>query len=148
MIRFLRTGKRNQPSFKIVVTEKQNASNRGRFLEEVGTYNPLTKLRSLNAERIKHWLSKGAKATDTVHNLLVKESVIEGAKIAVHKKSKKMALEATAPQTQIPAPPVTVPESPVVTEEQKEATAEVVEPTASVEKTESPEQQTEQPKQE
>ena len=89
VIRLLRTGKKNQPSFKVVVTEKRNPPRGGRFIEQVGTYNPLTKERALNKERIQYWMSKGAQPSDTVYNMLVKNGVLEGSKIPVHKKSKK-----------------------------------------------------------
>jgi len=89
VIRFLRIGKRNQPSFKIVVTDKRRAPRGGRFVEEVGFWNPLTKKKSLKAERIKYWISKGAKPSDTVYNLLISGKIIQAKKIAVHKKSKK-----------------------------------------------------------
>lgn len=90
-IRLLRQGKRNQPFFKIVVVDKRNAPKSGKFIEEVGFYNPITKEKRLKVERIKYWLSKGVKTSDTVHNLLVKEGIIKGKKIPVHsfKKSKK-----------------------------------------------------------
>lgn len=89
VIRFLPIGKKNQPTFRIVVTEKKNAPRAGRRVENLGSYNPLTKKISVKKERILYWLSKGAKCSDSVHNLLVKEKVIEGKKIDVHKKSKK-----------------------------------------------------------
>lgn len=89
VIRFLRTGKKNQPFFRIVVTDKKNPPRGGRFLEVVGFFNPLTKEKNLKTERIKHWLSVGAQASDTVHNLLVAEKIIEEKKIDVHKKPKK-----------------------------------------------------------
>ena len=89
VIRFFRVGKKNQPSFKIVVTEKQKSSTKGRFVEEVGFYNPLTKEKVLKQDRIKYWLSVGAKPSATVHNLLISEKIVEGGKIAVHKKAKE-----------------------------------------------------------
>ena len=89
VIRLLRIGKKNQPSFKIVVTEKRNPPRGGRFVEQVGTYNPLTKERALNKERIQYWMSKGAQPSNTVYNMLVKDGILEGSKISVHKKSKK-----------------------------------------------------------
>lgn len=89
VIRLFRVGKKNQPSFKIVVTDKRRPPRGGRFVEEVGFYNPLTKEKVLRGERIKYWLSVGAKLSDTVHNLLVSEKIIEGKKIAVQKKAKK-----------------------------------------------------------
>ncbi len=89
VIRLFRVGKKNQPSFKIVVTDKKKASTKGRFVEELGFYNPLTKEKVLKPERIKYWLSVGAKPSDTIYNLLVSEKIIEGKKIDVHKESKK-----------------------------------------------------------
>lgn len=89
VIRLFRIGKKNQPSFKIVVTDKRNPPRGGRFVEEVGFFNPLTKEKILKAERIKYWLSVGAKPSDTVYNLLISEKIIEGEKIKKHKKPKK-----------------------------------------------------------
>jgi len=89
VIRLFRVGKKNQPSFKIVVTDKRSKPRAGRFIEEVGFWNPLTKEKILSGERIKYWLSVGAKPSPTVHNLLVSEKIIEGKKISVHKKAKK-----------------------------------------------------------
>lgn len=97
VIRLFRVGKKNQPSFKIVVTDKKKASRRGRFVEEVGFYNPLTKEKVLRNERIKYWLSVGAKPSDTIHNLLISEKIIEGEKIDVHKKTKKSAKTTSVP---------------------------------------------------
>jgi len=103
VIRFLRAGKRNQPFYKIVVTDKKNPPRGGRFNEQVGFWNPLTKEKKLNADKIKNWIKNGAKPSPTVFNLLVKEKIIEGKKIAVHKKSKKPA-EAQAAVPAVPAP--------------------------------------------
>ena len=88
-IRLFRTGKKNQAFFKIVVTDKRRPPKGGRFVEEVGFLNPLTKEKRLKKERIKYWLSAGAKPSDTVHNLLIKEKILEDKKIPVHKKKKK-----------------------------------------------------------
>jgi len=88
-IRFLRVGKKNQPAFKIVVINAKRAPQSGKFVEEVGFFNPLTKEKVLRKERILYWLSKGAKPSDSVFNLLVAEKIIKGKKIPVHKKPKK-----------------------------------------------------------
>jgi small subunit ribosomal protein S16 len=117
VIRFLRVSKKNQPSFKIVVVDKRRSSKSGRFLEEVGFYNPLTKEKVLKAERIKYWLSKGVQPSPTVHNLLIKEKILEGKKIPVHKKPKKKeekAVPEKAPEKK---------EEKVVQEEKKEEPA-------------------------
>ncbi|PIV42539.1 MAG: 30S ribosomal protein S16, partial [Candidatus Nealsonbacteria bacterium CG02_land_8_20_14_3_00_40_11] len=84
VIRFFRQGKKNQPSFKIVVTDKRKSSTGGRFVEDVGFYNPITKEKNLKAERIKYWISVGAKPLETVHNLLVSGKIIEGKKIKIY----------------------------------------------------------------
>jgi small subunit ribosomal protein S16 len=88
VVRFFRVGKKNQPSFKIIVTDKKNPPRGGKFIEEVGFWNPLTKEKVLRKERIQYWLSVGAKPSASVYNLLVSEKVIEGEKIPVHKKIK------------------------------------------------------------
>jgi len=80
VIRLFRTGKKNQPSFKIVVTEKTNAVSRGRFTEEVGFYNPTTKERILRKDRVEYWLNKGAQPSDTVYNMMIAEKMVEGKK--------------------------------------------------------------------
>lgn len=89
VIRFFRVGKVNQPSFKIVVTDKRRPARAGRFVEELGNWNPLTKEKVLKQERIKYWLSVGAKPSPSVFNLLVSEKIIEGKKIPKHKKAKE-----------------------------------------------------------
>ena len=122
-IHFFRVGKKNQAFFKIVVAEKGKPTRAGRFVEELGTYNPITKEKVLKQDRIKYWLSVGAQASNTVHNLLISEKIIEGKKIDVHKKSKKIAEKPTAPaapasQTTTPVPevkPAPAPAAPVPT---------------------------------
>jgi small subunit ribosomal protein S16 len=104
VIRFFRIGKRNQPSFKVVVTEKKNPPRAGRFVEQVGFYNPETKETILQKDRIQYWISKGAQPSPTAYNLFIKNGIIEGKKIAVHKKSKKAAV-APAPAVATPVAP-------------------------------------------
>jgi small subunit ribosomal protein S16 len=86
VIRLFRTGKKNQPFFKIVVVDKRKSSIKGPYLEKVGFYNPLTKEKMLKKERVKYWLSVGAKPSATVHNLLISQKIIEGKKIPLEKK--------------------------------------------------------------
>jgi small subunit ribosomal protein S16 len=79
-IRLFRVGKKKQPSYKVVVTNKQNPPQGGQFIEQVGFYNPLTNEKTLKEDRIKYWLSVGAQTSDTVHNMLITEKIIEGEK--------------------------------------------------------------------
>jgi small subunit ribosomal protein S16 len=80
VIRFQRAGKKNQPSFRVALTEKKRGPQR-KYLEELGFYNPRNKSSQLNSERILYWLERGAKASATCHNLFIKEGIISGAKI-------------------------------------------------------------------
>lgn len=85
IIRLNKTGKKNSPNFRIILTEKTAAPQSGKFLEVLGSYNPRSATGkreiTLKKERISHWLSKGVQVSDTVHNLLLSEGVIKGAKI-------------------------------------------------------------------
>ena len=82
-IRMQRTGRINMPSFRIVVTEHTASPKAGKFIEKLGTYDPKSKQRTLATERVKYWMSVGAKPSDTVHNMLVSLGVISGKKINV-----------------------------------------------------------------
>jgi small subunit ribosomal protein S16 len=82
-IRLQRVGRKHEPSFRLVLTDSKNSAKSGRFKEILGSYDPRTPKDSLNSERINYWLSQGASATDTVHNLLVKHRVINAKKIDV-----------------------------------------------------------------
>ncbi len=100
VIRLSRFGKKNQPFFKIVVNDSRRSAKAGRFIEKVGILNPLKKIRQLDKERIKYWLSVGAKPSDTVHNLLVSEKIIQAKKIAKHNKPKKKEEDKSAPKSE------------------------------------------------
>lgn len=95
IIRLHREGRKNENTFRVVVTEKQNAA-KGKFLEILGFYDPRLKSKKLNAERIAHWISKGAKTSDTVHNLLVSSGMIPGPKKAIKIKKKESVAPAVA----------------------------------------------------
>lgn len=94
VIRFQRVGRTNDPAFRLVVTEHQNRPQ-GKHLELLGSYHPKTKEKRFKAERIKHWLSHGAKLSVSAHNLLLKENVITGKPIPI-KMKKQAAAEAPA----------------------------------------------------
>jgi len=87
-IRLQRIGRKNDPAFRVVLTDSKNSTKSGRFLEIVGTYNPKAGETNFNADRIKYWMSKGAKLSDTMHNFLVHQKIIEGKKVNVLPKKK------------------------------------------------------------
>jgi len=78
-----RTGRINVPTYRIVVIEHARATKAGKFVEQVGSYDPKSKRRSLKADRIKYWISVGAQPSPTVHNMLISEKIISGKKINV-----------------------------------------------------------------
>lgn len=82
MIRFQRIGRKNDAAFRIAVLEKTAGPKAGKYVDLVGTYNPKTKATTLNAESIKKWMSSGAQVSPSVHNLLVKNGVIDAPKTA------------------------------------------------------------------
>jgi len=73
-IRLARHGAKKKPFYRIVVADSESPRD-GRFLENVGTYDPLYDPAKiiLKTERIQYWMDQGAKPSDTVRNLLKKE---------------------------------------------------------------------------
>jgi small subunit ribosomal protein S16 len=96
-IKLQRVGKKHQPSYRLVVAEKRSKMA-GPPVEDLGSYNTFNKKSAINKERVSHWLRVGAQPTTTVHNFLVKEGVLAGAKMAV-KMKKKAAVEKPAAET-------------------------------------------------
>ena len=86
-IRLTRRGKKNSAFFRVVVAE-HTSPIKGKFLENLGFFNPHTKEKEFKADRIKYWIEKGAQCSDTVHNLLVSNGVVSGPKRAVKIKQK------------------------------------------------------------
>lgn len=105
-IKLQRIGKKHQPSYRLIVAVKKTTMV-APPVEDLGVYNPFTKVAVLKNERILHWLSVGAQPTVTAHNLLVKHGVI-----SVPKKAVKMkAAVAKAPETEKAAPVAAVTEA-------------------------------------
>ena len=91
-IRLQRIGRKNDPAFRVVLTDSKNSTKSGRFLEVLGTYNPKAadkeKRTNFSNDKIKYWIGKGAKLSDTMHNFLVRDKVIEGKKVNALPKKK------------------------------------------------------------
>lgn len=80
-IRLSRVGKRGQPLYRLIVSEK-GRDPWGTVLENLGNYNPRSTPVTVEfkTDRIKYWLSKGAQASDTVWNMLVDQKLVAGDK--------------------------------------------------------------------
>ena len=83
MIRLQRIGRTNDPSFRVVLTDKRNSPKSRNFVELLGTYDVKKGKITLKGERILHCIKMGAKVSPTMHNLLVTEKIISGKKINV-----------------------------------------------------------------
>jgi len=77
-IRLKRMGAHKKPFYRVVVADSRTPRN-GKFIEEIGTYNPLTDPAEIkiDAEAAQKWLDNGAQPTDTVRALLKKSGVIK-----------------------------------------------------------------------
>ena len=77
-IRLTRMGSKKAPFYRVVVADSRYPRD-GRFIEEVGTYNPLVNPSQfkVDADKVKQWMASGAQPTDTVKALLKKHGVIE-----------------------------------------------------------------------
>jgi small subunit ribosomal protein S16 len=114
-IRLVRGGKKNNAQFKVMLQERTIAPG-GRHVEILGSYNPHLKKATLQTDRIKYWIEKGAHVSDTAYNLLVKNSVITGEKRKVKLPEKKVEV----------AEAIETPATEVKTEEAKETKEEAV----------------------
>ena len=77
-IRLKRVGAKKQPFYRVVVADSRSPRN-GRFIEEIGYYNPLTDPAEvkIDAEKATKWISNGAQPTETVKALLKKAGITE-----------------------------------------------------------------------
>ena len=98
MIRFQRIGRKNDAAFRMAVLPKASGPKAGKYVDLVGTYNPKTKAMTVDGAKIKDWISKGAQVSPSLHNLLIKNGVLEGAKTAkvVSKKNLEKNIKAKA----------------------------------------------------
>ena len=78
-IRLKRMGMKKMPFYRVVVADER-APRDGRFIEEIGYYNPMTEPATIkiDTEKAQQWLKNGAQPTDTVRTLLKKSGIIEG----------------------------------------------------------------------
>lgn len=123
-IRFNRVGKKNRAAFRIALQEKAKAPGR-KHVEMLGSYDPHSKVAVLKKERILHWISMGAETSESVHNLLVKEGVVEGKKRAIKMEKPAAKEQEVGSKEQEEEKPVaeTIAEAPVEEGKKEEITA-------------------------
>jgi len=122
-IRLQRVGRKNDPSFRVIVADSKLKPKTGNFVEVLGSYNARMGKPVINVERAKYWMSMGAKASGTVHNLLVDLKAVSGKKINVLGKKTPIVKAVAAEEAK--APVETVAEA--LVETPAEVSAEVAE---------------------
>ncbi len=77
-IRLKRIGAKKAPFYRVVVADSRSPRD-GKFIEEIGTYDPMAdpSIFKIDGEKVKAWVAKGAQITDTVKALLKKNSILE-----------------------------------------------------------------------
>jgi small subunit ribosomal protein S16 len=123
IIRFSRIGKKGHAQYKVVLAEKAYPVQ-GKFIEQLGSYDPHKKEAVLKADRIKYWIEKGAACSDSAHNLFVREGLINAEK-------RKVSIEVVEKEA-----PAEAEKAEVVAEEKKEDVALVAEMPTEEAKTE------------
>jgi ribosomal protein S16 len=85
-------GDKKSPFYRIIVADERSPRD-GRFIDVIGTYNPLTSPAEIkiDAEKARKWLSNGAQPTDTVKSLFVQQEIIPAGKRPPAKTGKKSA---------------------------------------------------------
>lgn len=99
MMRLQRVGRKNNPSYRVLIVDSRQGPKSGKFVDQVGSYDPKVNRIEIDGEKARAWISKGVQTSNTVHNLLVGQKIIEGKKVnALPKKSpiKKEGEEAPA----------------------------------------------------
>ena len=108
MIRLQRTGRKHEPTFRVVLTDSKNGPKSGKYLKILGWYDTRikNKIEQMDTEAIKHWISKGAQLSVTLHNYLVSNKVITGKKInALPKKTVQKKTEVAPEVAKAPVAP-------------------------------------------
>ena len=136
IIRLQRVGRVHEPVFRIVLTDSKFGPKSGKAVEVLGSFDKRKAKNgnTIDAEKTKYWISKGAQVSDTIHNFLVEQKIISGKKINVLPKNKivnakkaKEAEEAAKEAAKAPKPEA----APVV---EAPATEPAAEPTAAAPK--------------
>ena len=121
MIRLQRTGRKHEPTFRVVLTDSKNGPKSGKALEVLGSYDSRRGDKAeFNGEKIKYWISKGAQLSGTMHNMLISRKVITGKKINVLPKKKPILGEQKPEEAKAPEAPKEEVKEEVKSEENKE----------------------------
>ena len=102
-MRLQRVGRKNDASYRVVVTDSRTGPKSNKHVDLLGSYNPKMDRIQIDGDRAKDWISKGVQVSDTVHNILVGQKIIEGKKINVLPRKSPIVSESTETEA-APAP--------------------------------------------
>ena len=116
-IRMQRTGRKHEPTYRLVLSDSKNSTKSGKYLEILGNYDSRHGEKSeIKADRVLHWITKGAQVTPTVHNMLLDKKIITGKKVnklplkkAIKRPSAEIAETSVASAEVVSEPEVVVP---------------------------------------
>ena len=117
-IRLKRMGAKKRPFYRVVVADARSPRD-GRFIESVGYYDPLKdpKVFHVDDERIRHWMATGARPSDAVRELLVRQGTLEALPHPVRTKTGPKRAAKSAPATATAAAPAAPPAETATEEE-------------------------------
>ncbi|MCA9363965.1 30S ribosomal protein S16 [Candidatus Kaiserbacteria bacterium] len=79
-MRLQRIGRKNDASFRVIVTDSRRGPKSGKHIDLLGSYNPKLNQFQIDGDKAKDWISKGVQVSDTLHNLLITNKIVEGKK--------------------------------------------------------------------
>lgn len=130
-IRLQRTGRKHEPTFRVVLTDSKNGPKSGKYLKNLGWYDTRLKNKpeQLKVEEIKHWISKGAQLSLTLHNYLVHQKIITGKKLNALPKKTPIKKEESKEAAKVPVVATATPVVEAPVKETKEAPVSAPVPT-------------------
>ena len=75
-MRLRRMGAKKAPTYRVIIADSRSPRD-GRFIEEIGYFNPKSEELKIDAEKAKKWIANGAQPTDTVKSLLKKSNIVD-----------------------------------------------------------------------
>ena len=105
-MRLQRVGRKNNPSYRVLVVDSRQGPKSGKFIDHIGSYDPKADRIVIDGEKAKSWIAKGVQVSPTVHNLLISEKIIEGKKINVLPRKSPIKKESTV--VDAPSAPATI----------------------------------------
>jgi small subunit ribosomal protein S16 len=82
-MRLQRIGRKNSPSYRVLIVDSRQGPKSGKFIDHIGSYDPKADRVEIDGEKAREWIAKGVQVSGTVHNLLISQKIIEGKKINV-----------------------------------------------------------------